>query len=118
MRGLLDNITLAKIGADLPESIALFKLGLPLSPFIASTAFEPECSVPVATICLNGVCTILNDASFLIIEARANLVWYREQSPTSPNEATATPPSMIRVDRKGRVNQSPGVSNGATGRGE
>lgn len=89
MRGQLDSITLAKIEAELPEMITLYKLGLPVSPFIPSVAFEPESSVPVATICLNDVCTILNEARVAIIEARANLVWYRECSPSKRKEVTA-----------------------------
>jgi hypothetical protein len=52
-------------------------------------AFNPSSAVPVAAVCLNDTRTSVEEACYGFEEALAHLIWYREKSPTKPNEPAA-----------------------------
>lgn len=88
-RGELDDATLKEINNKLPDISELGKRVRSLNPDFLSIAFDPQSTVPAASVRLNDVLLVISEGRHAMHEAFAHLVWYRERSPSRPNELAA-----------------------------
>ena len=92
MRGELDQATLQEIAAKLPDIRPLLKIRS-WTPSITSMALmfngDAGSALPLAGVCLNDTLAGITEARCALHEALACLVWYREKSPSKPNEPAA-----------------------------
>lgn len=92
MRGELDQATLQEIGAKLPDIRPLFKIRS-WTPSITSLTCmwtgDVSSALPLAGVCLNDSLSGIMEARCALHEAFACLMWYREKSPSKPNEPAA-----------------------------
>jgi len=92
MRGELDQATLQAIAAKLPDIRPLFKVRL-WTPTVTSATYmvtgHGGSAFPLGGLCLNDALSGIADARCAVHEAHTCLVWYREKSPSKPNEPAA-----------------------------
>ena len=92
MRGELDQATLQEIAAKLPDIRPLFRIRS-WTPTITSVApmltGDVSSALPLAGVCLNDTLSGITEARCALHEAFACLMWYREKSPSKPNEPAA-----------------------------
>jgi hypothetical protein len=92
MRGELDQATLQGIEARLPDIGSLSRI-CSWTPTVTSLtcmlAGVVNSALPLAGVCLNDTLSGVEEARCAVLEARACLVWYREKSPSKPNEPAA-----------------------------
>ena len=92
MRGELDQATLQKIAARLPDIRPLFRI-VSWAPSVTSLTCmltgDVNSPLPLAGVCLNDTLSGAAEARYALHEALACLAWYREKSPSKPNEPAA-----------------------------
>ena len=92
MRGELDEATLLEIAAKLPDIRGLFDVRQ-WSPKMTSAVLmfsgNADSPLPLAGLCLNDTLDGIAEARYALHEAFAHLIWYREKSPSKPNEFAA-----------------------------
>jgi len=92
MRGELDEATLLEIAAKVPDFRGMFNIRQ-WSPKMTSAVLmfsgNADSPLPLAGLCLNDTLDAITEARCALHEAFAHLIWYRERSPSKPNELAA-----------------------------
>lgn len=86
-RGCLSDEVLLEIAALLPDFSVCEELAFPLSPDSVSMLFEPESTLPIASVCLADAVQTLSGVRYALHEFHAHGRWYRGKTP--PNQSAA-----------------------------
>jgi hypothetical protein len=79
-RGKLEDDVLRTIAAELPLINDLEENTLHWAPDVISMAFDPQSSVPGASVCLQDLAGTLAEARFALHEGLAHKIWYSERA--------------------------------------